>query len=496
MLSQPPSLMLKTNITHFSTDIECDITGFTATKIRFYENLNEVVHIGQSGQSCAKWFSGPPNYFDCTCIINKTAVCTIDVDRYGKVCPKWQCAVLNEGVLHYSNYIDVCNSNKTHFTTKIIDDADCSGRIPFRVKWTIFGLKIKHNMITSILKTFITANISSFVEKYTSYQHASIATCTLKKRESENWNLSILDASLLCSSNSDMPHNKTCKATDGNPMVTVIREPNIRSQCQSIRTTPAPDTLTLCEAVNRKDLGAKRYVGNMTGLFKLEILVTASVMKFFVEGFNNQTHITFNETTKITLRCQGDGFPSPTMHLLKNGIEYSVGNSPFRPTMTLNGSQDTGNYTCIAANALGKDNKTVYISSHIKMDNHQDQPPDSMLNMKVIVTIIAGTGALVLLVIIVSAACVYRFYIRMKTTENVVLPMTHVTTTTPTTSSIPLREPTLIYNEIDPQMMDSDRPVEDDNASNVSQYSLGAAAEGFDDSRYLDESPLYLIVTD
>ncbi|KAH3825453.1 hypothetical protein DPMN_127328 [Dreissena polymorpha] len=94
-------------------------------------------------------------------------------------------------------------------------------------------------------------------------------------------------------------------------------------------------------------------------------------MEFFVEGFNYQTHITFNETTQITLRCQGDGFPPPTMQLLKNGIEYSVGNSPFRPTMKLNGSQDTGNYTCIAANALGKDGKTVYISCHINMDNHQ-----------------------------------------------------------------------------------------------------------------------------
>ncbi|XP_052252167.1 uncharacterized protein LOC127858869 isoform X2 [Dreissena polymorpha] len=170
-----------------------------------------------------------------------------------------------------------------------------------------------------------------------------------------------------------MTVNKPCKITDVNPKVTVIREPSIASQCPSLYRTQIHEVLTLCDVVNRAEVGAEHFVGNKVGQFKLVIFFRASVVEFFIEGFSNQTHITFYDTNQLTIWCRGDGHPAPEMQLLKTGFQYSRGKSPIRYTMTTNGSRDTGIYTCIASNALGKDSKEIEINVHIDTELHQGE---------------------------------------------------------------------------------------------------------------------------
>ncbi|KAH3712634.1 hypothetical protein DPMN_072386 [Dreissena polymorpha] len=331
-----------------------------------------VVLIKTSSGKCQQDPPNLPNNVRCSCL-GVNASCTVSNGAYGDNCPRWKCAVPIKGVLQYSKFENVCKFKHTSLTRKIIDADNCSNNLPNRLIWSINGLNINYNMILSILKTYNAANLSSFLHKYQTQTRASIAICGFQKQPYEEKALDILDPSELCVLNSTMTLYKPCNITDVNPTVSVIRDPTIVSKCTSSPRTQIPEVLTLCDAVNRVDVGLEIFVGNKVGYFKLEILLRASVGDFFIEGFSNQTHITFYDTNQVTIWCRGDGNPAPEILLLKNGFQYSRGKSPIRYTMTPSGSQDTGIYTCIASNALGKDSKEIEINFDIDTEFHRGE---------------------------------------------------------------------------------------------------------------------------
>ncbi|XP_052268111.1 uncharacterized protein LOC127869518 isoform X3 [Dreissena polymorpha] len=366
--SQTP--MITSDTGFFDTVITCSITGQETVPVSFYEEDRLVVQIKTSSGYCQQDPPNLPNNVRCSCL-GVNASCTVSTGAHGDTCTRWKCAVPIKGVLQYSQGVNVCRIKHTRLTTKIIDADNCSNNLFNEVIWTIHGLNIKYNMILSILKTYNTANLSSFMHKYQTHTRASITACRLETLAYEEKTLDIMDPSELCELDSLMPVNKPCNITDLNPTVSIIREPTIGSKCPSIPRTPIPEVLALCDAVNRVDAGAQKFVGNKVGHFKLELFFRASVGEFFIEGFINQTHITFYDTNPVTILCRGDGHPAPEILLLKNGFQYSRGKSTIRYTMTPSGSHDTGMYTCVAANALGKDSKAIQINFHVDKDLHQ-----------------------------------------------------------------------------------------------------------------------------
>ncbi|XP_052268110.1 uncharacterized protein LOC127869518 isoform X2 [Dreissena polymorpha] len=368
--SQTP--MITSDTGFFDTVITCSITGQETVPVSFYEEDRLVVQIKTSSGYCQQDPPNLPNNVRCSCL-GVNASCTVSTGAHGDTCTRWKCAVPIKGVLQYSQGVNVCRIKHTRLTTKIIDADNCSNNLFNEVIWTIHGLNIKYNMILSILKTYNTANLSSFMHKYQTHTRASITACRLETLAYEEKTLDIMDPSELCELDSLMPVNKPCNITDLNPTVSIIREPTIGSKCPSIPRTPIPEVLALCDAVNRVDAGAQKFVGNKVGHFKLELFFRASVGEFFIEGFINQTHITFYDTNPVTILCRGDGHPAPEILLLKNGFQYSRGKSTIRYTMTPSGSHDTGMYTCVAANALGKDSKAIQINFHVDKDLHQGE---------------------------------------------------------------------------------------------------------------------------
>ncbi|KAH3712588.1 hypothetical protein DPMN_072339 [Dreissena polymorpha] len=331
-------------------------------------------------------------------------------------------------------------------------------------------------------------------------ENGSIVVCKFDEEMQPQWNINILYPPALCSANESIYSiNHTCTLSNGNPIIKIVRKINEAPKCRADSTTLYPDVLTLCDAVNMVNTGAESFVGNKTGRFKLEILYNAFITEFLVEGFNIQQNKPFNEPRQVTFKCRGEGNPPLEMSLVKDGVEYGRGHSLIEHNMTLKRSQDCGNYTCIAANAFGVDSEAIQISCNNEIDFHQDLSQDATTIIQLNYIVIAVAGALVLIVIIVAVACVYRIYKRMKSTESVVLPMTDFLTTSATASSILVFDQSVIYHEIDPLMIESDRAEVNDSTRNASQPSFIEGSrqyEGLDRSRHADEEQYLRVVAD
>lgn len=94
--------------------------------------------------------------------------------------------------------------------------------------------------------------------------------------------------------------------------------------------------------------------------------------KCFVRLFSDPPKITHimsdtivNDTDKVTLDCQADGYPSPTIGWI------FVSNNSFVPgTFRITGKQEEGFYRCIADNGVGNPStRDVFITVLRKSDS-------------------------------------------------------------------------------------------------------------------------------
>ncbi|XP_067088290.1 pro-neuregulin-2, membrane-bound isoform-like, partial [Osmerus mordax] len=76
--------------------------------------------------------------------------------------------------------------------------------------------------------------------------------------------------------------------------------------------------------------------------------------------------LTVNEGSRLTVKCEATGNPGPTYRWFKDGNELKKSREIRIKTSQKNSKvqisrarlEDSGNYTCVAENPLGKDNST------------------------------------------------------------------------------------------------------------------------------------------
>ncbi|KAH3875904.1 hypothetical protein DPMN_039186, partial [Dreissena polymorpha] len=127
-------------------------------------------------------------------------------------------------------------------------------------------------------------------------------------------------------------------------------------------------------------------------------------------------------------------------------------------------SQKRITFNSTLANEIGVDNETIHVFYETNGKFDQDVSPEPAISVKnsVCVPIAAGTGSVVLL-IIVAALFVYRVYRRSNAIANVVLPITDLAPIIPadnnaqtwSRSAMPISDQSVIYNEIDPRLISS-----------------------------------------
>ncbi|XP_052269044.1 uncharacterized protein LOC127870493 isoform X2 [Dreissena polymorpha] len=437
----------------------CNVSGFGTDTIYFFENEKSVAEISNNFNDCKTKLL--KNAMECYCYADSLVACTIAMHTNPNYCYTWACTAIHDGVLQRSNSINVCTNDENN-NSKKTTELDClsvSTNVPMDpVRWVVDNT---YNLDAGMLfptEGFNKENISLLIESMQRDENGSIVVCQLDEERQLHWAINILYPPALCSAYESIHSiHPTCTLSNGNPIIQIVRRVNVAPKCRADSSTLYPDVLMLCDAVNRVNTGAESFVGNKTGHFKLEILYEASIKEFRVEGFNIKTNISSNDPRQVTFKCQGNGNPPPEMTLVHDAVEYGRGYSLLTHTMTLKGSDDCGNYTCIAANAFGVGSETIHISCHKETYFHQDLPQDATTIIQLNYIVLAAAGALVLIVIIVAVACVYRIYKRMKLTENVVLPMTDLLTTSATAAPIPVIDQSVIYHEIDPLMIESDR---------------------------------------
>ena len=77
--------------------------------------------------------------------------------------------------------------------------------------------------------------------------------------------------------------------------------------------------------------------------------------------------MTFNENDRVTLDCQADGNPPPTIRwIFVNDSSYVPG------LFYITGKQNEGFYRCIAENSVGRDESTrnVYLTVFCKSNSN------------------------------------------------------------------------------------------------------------------------------
>ncbi|XP_052269030.1 uncharacterized protein LOC127870486 [Dreissena polymorpha] len=287
------------------------------------------------------------------------------------------------------------------------------------------------------------------------------------------------------------PHTH-CECEDDLSAICNIKVDNTGPRCDKFACgVPVKQVLRHSEFVNPCDTGP------------------AYVQDFYIDGFYSQKRITFNSTRHLTFYCFGYGNPSPDMRLLKDDVHIlQKGYSHLRYGFQLTGLNDSGMYTCIVANEIGVDNETIHVFYETNGKFDQDVSPEPAISVKnsVCVPIAAGTGSVVLL-IIVAALFVYRVYRRSNAIANVVLPITDLAPIIPadnnaqtwSRSAMPISDQSVIYNEIDPRLISSHISFGEDSVHNVSfpSYSFEHCRNAnLYRSRHEDESQYLTVVAE
>ncbi|KAH3876018.1 hypothetical protein DPMN_039298 [Dreissena polymorpha] len=228
---------------------------------------------------------------------------------------------------------------------------------------------------------------------------------------------------------------------------------------------------------------------------------------FYVERFETMSHITITENDTIVLHCMCNGFPPPSMRLLKDNINLEEKNSStaknainsFRHVIAPVKCHHLGQYICLASNAIGVTGKELYLdvlcpvrrlhnrevlsnSGNVAISamdggvtfefravaNPIPDQSDASIPDYMMAVVIAGPIAVVFLAIIVVMCYKYK---RRNTTGIVVIPMVDIASTVDVRQvvarHVPSRErdDNVIYHEINPQSLIRETPINEDGAT-------------------------------
>ncbi|XP_052269051.1 uncharacterized protein LOC127870500 [Dreissena polymorpha] len=425
----------KGNLSQVDDKIVCHVANFSNVLIRFLKTNQPIADIWNNGRSCETNYL-TTDTFRCGCDGELNAECNISMNSYIGECTFWRCEALQNGLIVSSAPVNVCLPG---LTTDVTEMANCSTASPLSwisdIKVAIGGFTLEMNDTLFPLKTYSIDNITALINSFHRENNGSIIVCKLDERKNEKWSLTILYPPELCSlwnttTNTSTAKHDSCIKLRGNPNVTLTYvQHSGRCQSSSSSSTPGVVTSSICEAVNRNDIGSLKLVGDKSGRFQPEILDPANIQIFSVNGLSLK-NFKFNVTQELEFKCLGNGNPPPKMKLFKDGSEIWSEYTFLRQKLPLSGLRDSGNYTCVSSNALGIANETIIVSYEIERQIDQDLRLDSSSSIDNGI-ILAGASALVLLVIIAAATCVYKMYRRMMSmgialnTQQSILPMTY-----------------------------------------------------------------------
>ncbi|XP_052265797.1 uncharacterized protein LOC127868184 [Dreissena polymorpha] len=406
-LGQMPVISLKHDGLGFNAEISCFSLNPTMGTVRFYENNETVIEIRNSRSGCEMRPDNVPNKRLCGCKDLSTVACNISLEFYSNECKIWMCEFIERGRVIISDSVNVCSIVRTSSVTRSTSERNCSSLFTteYIVDWFVDGVALNIYSDVFKMRTYNAKNISLLMESFYREGDGSIVTCKVDEPAVEEWTIKILYPTALCTQASTLGKEMTagtiCKFTHGNPNITAVSVPD--PSCQHITTVYKPEVyISLCDAVNRVDLGARRYVGNISGLFKSELLYPASILDYHIDEIHtNAWNVTSEGKRYIRFNCHGDGNPPPIMKLIKENEVLVTTNTSFQHKMTFKNTGDVGMYMCVASNVFGSANKAIYVHP-LKIDSQKEDFP-SMTNM--IVYVVSGIVTLALVILGVQRLC-------------------------------------------------------------------------------------------
>ncbi|XP_052268886.1 uncharacterized protein LOC127870294 isoform X1 [Dreissena polymorpha] len=153
--------------------------------------------------------------------------------------------------------------------------------------------------------------------------------------------------------------------------------------------------LPLCNAINRKDLGAKHFVGNLSGRFQLEVFYSAAIKEFNILGFRDRINIALTTNTTVTIICEAFGNPSPMVELVTPSNSFTNKSFLQLDIMIIFSRTNVAQLTCIASNGFGNDSKSIYVEE--EREGHSGSTT---------ITVVICLGSIVLGLL--SMVCIYR----------------------------------------------------------------------------------------
>ncbi|KAH3866479.1 hypothetical protein DPMN_029543 [Dreissena polymorpha] len=236
------------------------------------------------------------------------------------------------------------------------------------------------------MKTYNERNISLILETFAQETNSSIVVCSLRETKGREWSLNLLET---CTS---IISGNVCKHQYGNPIISIHADERF-AMC-SVKSTLSLE-IPLCNAVNREDLGAKHFVGNLSGHFQLEVLYSAGIREFYILGLRERNNIPLTNNTTVTVICEAFGNPSPIVELVTPSNSFTNKSFLQLDIMIIFSRTNVAQLTCIASNGFGNDSKSIYV--------HEDREGHSGSTT---ITIVICLGSIVLGLL--SMVCIYR----------------------------------------------------------------------------------------
>ncbi|XP_052264211.1 uncharacterized protein LOC127867207 [Dreissena polymorpha] len=399
-----PWIQLEKHQSKTGNEVVCSSSQFYIGTIYFYESERLVVEIWNNGSVCRLNPEKLHIHLRCGCRGVASTLCNITVDHSNTGCQTWRCAAVIDGVLTFSNFVDICDHVSTSTstarspsTTDVYQYMNCNST-------NIVNRVVEKNRDLFEIKKYYRDNISMLIDSFKSEDDGSIETCKVEEPAEEEWAISILYPFEVCET-SILVDNKslrqTCQYRHGNPNITVKVE--TVSTCPLITTTSRSEiNISLCEFVNQNDLGERKFVDYATGLFKVEILYPATILQYDITIEEIRSHawnVTSDGLRYIRFNCHGNGNPSPIMTLIKEKTVLVSQNTHLQHKIHLSSKQESNIYTCIAWNGLGSDNKSIVVNPQPVVSNSRRENIPTINNM--VIYVVSGVVALALVCLLI-----------------------------------------------------------------------------------------------
>ncbi|XP_052268393.1 uncharacterized protein LOC127869772 [Dreissena polymorpha] len=359
-----------------------------------FENINKKVEV-QRNANCTTNDRINMSHLHCGCNFNSLAACNLTIVKEEYDSYKWNCG----SGRNYSKTVDVCLSvDQTSHT--MFSTVKCANvqRTPEVVFWTDADTILSSNYDEIRMIKLDQFNISIITDLFKQEENRSIVVCKLEENKNTEWRISLILLWTQCVEEKlnkppSSSTNHTCQ-TKGNPVISQQLEEYTDPKCPSVRIHSNVN-VTLCDAVNKDDMGARKFVNDKVRSFKLEVITPAIVREFYIDEFRDQVNILLNEAKKVTFICEGNGNPPPTVTLVSKSTFFNTSSSHLQYTMEHTSRQDTGEYLCIASNGLCKDSKSIYVDIIITGEEGSSS-----------ITISICVGSVILIMIV--ATCLLR----------------------------------------------------------------------------------------